>query len=485
MSALGASARIVRETIAAFGATWSRFWFEPRSTMPLEIVRIGVGAAVLFHYGMATPFLFDLWGDTGWVSRDVALEQLSSPWMQSVLFYFTAPWQWIAFHTLFLACCAGLVLGWRTSWVKWIVLIGHISYDYRNLTISYGAESIAACLLVILCLAPIGRAMSLDRVRAVRAAKRKNLNASVPPYVSPWAGACTRLVQIQMAVLFFYSGIEKIRGDEWWSGDAIWLAFTTNEFYNGPLVWLLARQYWLVTVGTYATILIEIAYAFLIWRRRTRPYLLAAAIFLHLGFGFGLGLVYFSFVMIMGHMSFLRQEWLTRLGAWWKGKAGPFEMVYESDHASSVGSLARLLAFDGLNQIRARDSRSDLAAQAGDAEPVKAFYLQLPDGQALTGIETYRYVAWRVPGLWWLAPILYVPVLNRLFGYRSLDRMTVNPLRWGKDRVAYLAMSLFIGWHAMAIVVGPLPNESMPVDTVRALSGPHHDVSAGEFVVIL
>ena len=65
------------------------------------------------------------------------------------------------------------MLGWRTSWVKWIVLIGQISYDHRNPMFFYGVDKILAGLLLILCLAPIGRALSLDRVRAVRAAKRE------------------------------------------------------------------------------------------------------------------------------------------------------------------------------------------------------------------------------------------------------------------------------------------------------------------------
>ena len=89
-------------------------------------------------------------------------------------------------------------------------------------------------------------------------------------------------MQIQMAVLFFYSGVEKIRGDDWWNGDAIWMVFATNEMYNGLLLDLFARQYWLVNVATYLTLLIELAYPFLIWQRATRPYLLAAAVFLHL-----------------------------------------------------------------------------------------------------------------------------------------------------------------------------------------------------------
>ena len=420
-------ARVCRDTFTATSEAWSRFWFQDMTTVPLEIARIGIGAAILFHYAMATPFLFDLWGDSGWMPREVALAYLdNSPWTQSVFFYFTAPWQWIAFHTVFLLGCTAFMLGWRTSWLKWIVLVGQISYDYRNLTLAYGADSIATCLIFILCLAPIGRAMSLDRVRAVRAAKRINLKDTPPAYTSPWACACTRLVQIQMAVLFFYSGIEKLKGDEWWSGDAVWLAFATHEFYNNAVLALVARQYWLVTVGTYATIVIEIAFPFLIWQRRTRPYLLADAIILHVMFAVLMGLVYFSFIMIMGHMSFLRPEWLAHLREWWKGKIGDMEMIYDGRCGFCVRSIAWLLAFDGLQQITIRDFHTNPSPVVSDAQLEKHLYLVLPDGRALPGFDAYRYVVLRVPGLWWLVPFFYVPVLSRLFGRPIYNRIAAN-----------------------------------------------------------
>ena len=69
------------------------------------------------------------------------------------------------------SCSAG-----ARRWVKWIVLIGQISYDHRNPMFFYGVDKILAGLLLILCVAPIGRALSLDRVRAVRAAKRADLD---------------------------------------------------------------------------------------------------------------------------------------------------------------------------------------------------------------------------------------------------------------------------------------------------------------------
>jgi len=426
-----------RDFFANVGRAWSQFWFQSSLTSPLEIARIGVAAALLVNYGAASAYLFDFWGEAGFVPRDLVWGDRTDGWVQSVFFYFSAPWQWVAFHVLFLACCAALMLGWRTTWVKWLVLVGHISYAYRAPAIAYGVDKILACLLLILCVSPVGRAISLDRVRAVRAAKLKNLAAVLPPYASPWAGACIRLMQIQMAALFFYSAVGKLRGDDWWNGDAIWIVFTTGDHYNRFLLDLLASHYWLVNVATYATILIEIAFPFLIWQRRTRPYFLALAIALHLQFAVLMGLFYFSFVMVMGHMSFVRTEWLARLGAAWKRWIGDMEMIYDGRCGFCVRSMAWFLAFDGLRQIRIRDFRTAPSALVSDAQLEKALYLVLPDGRALPGFEAYRYVVPRVPGLWWQAPFFYVPVLSRLVGHPIYNWIAANRSRLSSLRLGW------------------------------------------------
>jgi len=428
MSALDISASAGRKAFVAMAQAWSRLWFQERQTTPLELARIGIGAALLLNYLRASPYLLEFWGDAGLLPRAVALRH-SSPWMQSVFFYFTAPWQWIAFDALFLLCCAALAIGWRTSWVKWIVLIGHISFVYRNPYLIYGVDKILAALLLILCLAPVGRAISLDRARAVRQAKRTRLDAVLPPYVSRWAGACTRLMQIQMAIVFFYSGTSKLGGFEWRDGDALWMVFSLNEYHNGFLLDLFMRHYWLVNVATYCTILIELAYPFLIWQRSTRPYLLAAAIMLHVQFAVLMGLFYFSFVMIMGHMSFVRVEWLRRLGQAWKRVMGDMQMIYDGKCGFCVRSMVWFLAFDGLRQISVRDFRANPSPVVSDAQLEKALYLVLPDGRALPGFEAYRYVVMRVPGLWWLVPLFYVPVFSRLIGHPIYNWVAANRSR--------------------------------------------------------
>jgi len=468
-----------RAVLDTLDRTWSAIWFQHATTTPLEIVRIGLGAAVLFHYATGAPFLLDLWGDNGWLPREFAQAYISGPWMQSVFYYFTAPWQWIAFDALFLFCCAAFTVGWRTSWVKWIVLIGQISFDHRDLTVVYGADSIIACLLFILCLAPIGRGMSLDRLRAVRAAKRQNLAARLPQYTSPWASACIRLIQIQLAVLFFYSAADKLRVDEWWNGDAVWLALTTYEFYHPFALHFFARHFWLINIATYSTLLIELAFPFLIWQRRTRPYLLAGAVMLHFMFGALLRLIYFSFVMIVAHMSFLYPDWLHRLGAWWKRKTGDMEMIYDGRCGFCVRSMAWLLAFDGLGQIGIRDFRTSPSPLVSDAQLEKALYTVLPDGRALAGFEAYRYVVARVPGLWWLVPLFYVPALSRLIGHPIYNWVAANRSRlsammisrqW-RNGLTYVAMSLFVGWHTFVMVV--TPNPSWAARSIRAVIQPY------------
>jgi predicted DCC family thiol-disulfide oxidoreductase YuxK len=199
-------------------------------------------------------------------------------------------------------------------------------------------------------------------------------------------------------------------------GSALWIVFTLDEYYSPLILKVFASQYWLVNAGTYATILIELAFPFLIWQKATRPYLLADALVLHALFAILMGLYYFSFVMMMGHMSFVRPEWLTRLGLAWKRKMGDMEMIYDGRCGFCVRSMIWFLAFDGLGQIKTRDFRTNPSPVVSDAQMEKALYLVLPDGRALPGFEAYRYVVLRVPGLWWLVPFFYVPVFSRLIG---------------------------------------------------------------------
>jgi predicted DCC family thiol-disulfide oxidoreductase YuxK len=64
-----------------------------------------------------------------------------------------------------------------------------------------------------------------------------------------------------------------------------------------------------------------------------------------------------------------------------------------------------------------------------DAQVEKALYTVLPDGRALAGFEAYRYVVLRVPGMWWMVPFFYTPVLSRLLGHPIYNWIAQNRAR--------------------------------------------------------
>lgn len=396
---------------------WSDFWLAPSRGLSLDVARIVVGLALLGVYGALGPDLFALYADGGWVDRAAALELRPVGW--SVLFWLPSGGPQQAFLVLHVAALAAFTVGLGTRWVKWLVWLGHLSLLHRNPAVAYGLDNIAASVLFLLALAPIGTQLSVDRWRAVRRARRVALDAAPPVPASARATIVLRLLQLQMALFFFVAGTAKLQGDSWWYGFALWYAVTNHEYMNLPVAWW-AEQFWLVNVLTYGTVLLELAYPFLVWNR-ARAAMLAGALALHVGIAVVLGLYAFSAVMIAAHLAFVRDSWWAAAGAAWRARFGGMEMIYDGHCVFCKRSMAAFLAFDGLRQIRVRDFRTDPSPVVPDDALEKALYLVTPDGVALPGFDAYRHAVLRVPGLWWMLPLFFVPFASRAVGTRVYD----------------------------------------------------------------
>lgn len=283
---------------ARLARAWDRFWFGLDATLPLELVRAGTGIAFLAAYVPLSWRLEALYSGRGIVpAPDAAAEG----WRFSLLDYANAPWSLALVHALVLAAAASLAAGWWTAPAKWLLLVGHLSYVHRNPGLRYGLDDTLAALSVIICVAPVGRALRLGR------------SAPEPP-PSAWGSACLRLLQLQAALTMLASGGRKLAGDSWWGGYAVWIAVTNDAFANLPVGWL-ADNFWIVNVLTWFTVIFELAYPVLIWPRVTRPVMLAGALALHTGFGVMMGLYAFSLAMAVGHLAFVRAEWLRKAAA--------------------------------------------------------------------------------------------------------------------------------------------------------------------------
>jgi len=107
---------------------------------------------------------------------------------------------------------------------------------------------------------------------------------------------------------------------------------------------------------------------------------------------------------------------LQALGAWWKRRIGDLELIYDGRSQFCPRSMAWLLAFDGLNQIRVRDRWTSAIAVNDAATAQDALTLVPAQGSTMSGFGAYRYLVLRVPGLWWLVPLFTVPVLSHVVG---------------------------------------------------------------------
>ena len=223
----------------------------------------------------------------------------------SIWLHVTDPFWMDVVQTVFVIAAVCMVLGLGTRVAIPIVWFANLSYIHRNPFILFGVDTMMNVLLLYFMIGPSGAALSIDRLLF----RRKE----VGPLAS--AGFTIRLMQIHLTIIYFISGIAKLRGETWWNGGAVWNVLANYEFapmklaiYREFLRWLGENQLIFesfVTGSGYATLAFEIGYPFLMWQHWSRRPMLWGAVFLHGFIGMFMGLKTFSLMMLVFNMAFL------------------------------------------------------------------------------------------------------------------------------------------------------------------------------------
>lgn len=121
-----------------------------------------------------------------------------------------------------------------------------------------------------------------------------------------------RLLQIQVAAIYFVTGLWKVNNVMWRDGTALHYVFENPQFRR--FAWLASPSWdsW-TTVATYGTLAWELGFAFLVVHRRTRRWVLAASVILHLGMWATLELGPFSWMMMASYLAFVEPGRASRL----------------------------------------------------------------------------------------------------------------------------------------------------------------------------
>lgn len=278
---------------------WDRFFFTPGDVRPLAALRIATG--LLWTWACAV-WLMDVEGffsDSGWLRSDSVWRMNDQPWQWS--WYFAAPgpeWRLAAAIVALLAAMM-LTVGLATPVAAWASLAALVSASNRAPLNVFGFDDIVGLLLIGLVVGPSGAAWSIDS--CLRRRLRPNEGAGQGTSIR--ATVALRIIQLQLCVVYFFSGCGKLLGGSWWDGTAIWGAAANAQYRTIDLTWLADRPL-VVNALTLATLFWEVAYAALIWPRLTRPLMIAMALFVHLGIGVAMGMIEFGLAMVVANLSF-------------------------------------------------------------------------------------------------------------------------------------------------------------------------------------
>ncbi len=241
--------------------------------------------------------------------------------------WFPRSWPWVRLcYFLFLGQAVLLLLGVRSRFQAlcawgWLTI-----FQCRNILVVDGGETVLRLLAFFLCLLPCGAAYGVD-------ASRARTRGEPPAVLRPaWA---LPLVQIEMTLIYVSTAWEKLNGDAWIDGTAVYTVARLDDNFGPSALAALFLQHLPVSKAvTWLVLAFEVVLPVALWFKETRRYALVGGVLFHLLLDNLMQLFLFEWIMIVGLLSFMSPEeldgilsWITRrrrsMRARLSGSAGP------------------------------------------------------------------------------------------------------------------------------------------------------------------
>jgi hypothetical protein len=303
---------------------WESFFFTPQSPVPIALFRILYGICVSVTLLLLYPDWLEWLGAHAWVSEETM--KVVEPGPRINLFTLLPQNDhWITgFFWFSLAFAILLTVGLWTRVSSIVVFLCVVSIQQRALLITHGGDKFLRVAGFFLMFAPAGAALSLDRVIRVR---RKLEGRAVEPQ-APWA---QRMIQFELALLYFTSFLWKLKGHAWLDGTALYYVIHTHDIARFPLPsWIQNAE--ILKLGSWFTLALEFSLGILIWFRPFRYYLLLLGLLFHLSLEYAINMPMFQWDVLTAYVLFIDADDLSRAVSFvrrWVGRPRSSPMVHE------------------------------------------------------------------------------------------------------------------------------------------------------------
>ncbi len=268
---------------------WQRFWFESFLPEKWRIFRAVMCSVMLVFYSFRQSELLDYFSRSKGlpIPDPSAFVPMDYRWNLFEVFsgtFLATDLGLTLAHAFYLVGLVLLILGIFPRAVSAVCLALHISFIHANVGAVYGADLIFTFFLFFFCLAT---------------------ERSAPDSAARWvSSAAMRMAQVQLCIIYAYSGLEKLKGPVWWKGEAIWNVIANPQLALFDFTWMSHFPLFL-TVVAYLTLLWEVYFPVLIWLPRWRGPFLALGVLFHGSIGVMVKLIFFSLLMMSAYVLFL------------------------------------------------------------------------------------------------------------------------------------------------------------------------------------
>lgn len=285
---------------------WDEFFFKPQSPLPMAVFRILYGTllltVLLIQFGPDLDFWY---GPNGIMPGDAArlFFQRQPTFNMFAVFGHDANLMHIYFGSLIVAALF-LTLGLATRYSALYCFFALISLHNQNPFNINGGDNFLRIVPLYLSMSQCGEMLSLDAI-----IKRRWFPTEIKQVYWPWA---QRLLQIQIAIVYWQTSVAKLSGAQWIDGTAVYYAARLQDMSGYPIPFIFDNQ---ITVAllTWSALVIELSMWTLIWIKECRYWVLLAAFMLHFGIDISINLPVFEWLFICSYVCFIEPSDLQRV----------------------------------------------------------------------------------------------------------------------------------------------------------------------------
>jgi hypothetical protein len=282
---------------------WDHFWFAPKDLLGLALMRILLCGTLLGTY-IVRQFNMEYYSDQSFIPRNMIIDLFPDGFKPGFIWFFW-PDSWASgMHLVLIGLLALLTVGIGGRWIAWAAWVIDIAFMQRNYAANFGADVIGSIFLFYLAFT-----QSCERLSIVSLWKKKT-QFKMSDTVSSFF---MRMIQIQICIIYAYTGFEKLKGGTWWEGTALWSVFANPQMVAFDLTFFRYLP-WLVSMIGFVTILFESYFPVMMLNKNTRYPWLVMGVGFHVGIAAMMGLWPFSLGMISTYFLFIEPQDFHKMG---------------------------------------------------------------------------------------------------------------------------------------------------------------------------